>query len=328
MSAPAFGFAALHGGEASATLIPALGGKLSEITLAGRQWLWHNPHIPFALPQEGASYVKTADSGGFDECFPTVAECRIPTWVKGAGDAALPDHGELWSQAPVVQIATDDSGQRATCTWTGARLPYRFSRTVTVRPDGAIAFAYEAENTGEHRLPFVWSSHPLFPLTGQTRIALPEGARTRVWSQHRADFGGPGAEQRWPRLRAGGVMADLSRPHGALKVPYACKLFVDLPPSATVIALEEGAARLEMHVDGREVPQVGVWINRGAWTPLANRSIWPWKKPKPYMNLAIEPCVGAPDALADALGAWDAAHWLEPWSTMRWSMTWRGAAAE
>jgi galactose mutarotase-like enzyme len=328
MTAPAFGFAELHGGESSVTLVPALGGKLSEIHLAGRQWLWHNPRMPFALPQEGASYVRTADSGGFDECFPTVAECRLPTWVKGAGDVELPDHGELWSQEPTIVIETVDAGHRATCTWSGTRLPYRFTREVTVRPDGAIAFAYAVENTGPNRLPFVWSSHPLFPLTSETRIVLPEGARTRVWSQHGADFGGPLAEQRWPRMRASGTMADMSNPARALSQPYACKLFVELPPTGTVLAIHEGSARLEITLDGAEVPQVGLWINHGGWSPFASsRPFLPWKKPKPYFNFAIEPCIGAPDSLAEALGAWDSAHWIEPRSSTRWSMTWRGTVA-
>ena len=328
MTAPAFGFAALHGGDSRVTLVPALGGKLSEIQLAGRQWLWHNPQMPFALPVDGESYVRTADSGGFDECFPTVAECRLPTWVKGAGDAALPDHGELWSQAPAVSIETTGTGHRASCTWHGVRLPYRFTRTVTVRPDGSIDFAYAAENTGPHRLPFVWSSHPLFPLTAQTRIELPDGARTRVWSQHGADFGGPLAEQRWPRLRAARSMADLSWPGRALSQPFACKLFVELPPRRTVLAIEEGATRLEMILDGATVPQVGVWINRGGWSPFAaRRPFLPWRRRKPYFNLAIEPCIGAPDSLTEALGAWASAHWIEPRSTSQWSMAWRGAVA-
>jgi hypothetical protein len=325
VTAPAFGFAALHGGGSSATLVPELGGKLSEVRLAGRQWLWHNPHIPFALPVDGASYVLTADSGGMDECFPTVAECRLPTWVKGAGDAVLPDHGELWAQAPAVTIATVAAGHRATCEWLGVRLPYRFMRTLTVRPDGAIDFDYAVENSGPNRLPFIWSSHPLFPLTDGTRIVLPEGARTRVWSQHGADFGGPRSEQRWPRLRAGGTMADLSRPARALPGAYACKLFVELPRPRAVIAIEEGTARLEMTLDTTQVPQVGLWINHGGWSPFsAEGSFLPWRRRRAYANLAIEPCVGAPDSLADALGAWDSAHWIEPHATARWAMSWRG----
>ena len=183
------------------------------------------------------------------------------------------------------------------------------------------------ENSGPNRLPFVWSSHPLFPLTMQTRVVLPDGARTRVWAQYGADFGGPLAEQRWPRLRAWGTMADMSRPANALPSAYACKLFVDLPRTTTVIALEEGTARLEMTVDGARVPTVGLWINRGGWSAFApSRSFLPWRRTTACSNIGIEPCIGAPDSLAEALGAWDSAHWIEPRASIRWSMTWRGVA--
>src|SRR3990172_5485823 len=88
----ALGYAALHGGGASAVLIPALGGKIRDVTLAGRQWFWHNADIPVARPARGDSYALAGDSGGLDECFPTIAACRVPAWVRGAGDLELPDH--------------------------------------------------------------------------------------------------------------------------------------------------------------------------------------------------------------------------------------------
>jgi hypothetical protein len=120
-------------------------------------------------------------------------------------------------------------------------------------------------------------------------------------------------------------MADLSSPARALSQPYACKLFVELPRTGTILAIDEGRARLEISLDGAEVPQVGIWINRGGWSPFAKSSSWlPWNRSKPYSNFAIEPCIGAPDSLTEALGAWDSAHWIEPRATTRWSMTWRG----
>lgn len=307
-------------------LIPALGGKIRDVTLAGRQWFWHNADIPVARPARGDSYALAGDSGGLDECFPTIAACRVPAWVRGAGDLELPDHGELWSQEPDVTILTDEEGHSATCVWTGRALPYRFTRTIAVRPEGALSFAYAVVNTGPHRVPFVWSSNPLFPLSARTRLVLPEGARARLWAQRGVDFGRPGSEHQWPWLRAGGALVDLSRPGTALRDGFACKLFVDLPRAEALIALEEDGVRLEMRIHGREIPRVGVWINRRGWTPFrGRRSRVPFlrRKPTPYSNVALQPCIGAPDALSDALGEWDAAHWLEPGATARWSMTWR-----
>jgi hypothetical protein len=88
-------------------LVPALGGKVRDMMLGGRQWLWHNPDVPFALPREGARYAELEEAGGFDECFPTVGSCRLPSWVEGARRAKLPDHGELWAQPPEIAIVTD-----------------------------------------------------------------------------------------------------------------------------------------------------------------------------------------------------------------------------
>jgi len=321
------GFAELRGGDASAVLVPSLGGKIRDLTLAGRQWLWHNAALPFAAPPNGASFAESGDSGGFDECFPTVAACRLPSWVKNVGSRSLPDHGELWSRQPEVVIVTDEHGHSAACAWTGRALPCRFSRKVTVRPDGTVAFDFAVTNTGDARIPFLWSSHPMFPLTGRSRIVLPQGARTRVWAQYGVELGRPGAEHRWPRLRVGAALVDFSRP-AALKQDFACKLFVELPRTEVVVALEESGVRLEMHLHGRQVPQVGLWINRRGWAPFATpRSALPpflRKKAAPYSNLAIAPCLGAPDTLSDALGAWDAAHWIEAGATARWSMWWRG----
>jgi hypothetical protein len=196
-----------------------------------------------------------------------------------------------------------------------------------------VAFAYSATNTGKHRLPFLWSSNPLFPLTARTRIHLPDGALTRVWTQSGIDFGKAGAEHAWPKLTARGANKgkkfDMSRPFLATGGDYSCKLFVELPRREVTIVIEEGPARLEMHVHGREIPSVGVSINRRTVAASAARGgFWRFgKRARGGCTVAIEPCLGAPESLRAALGSWDDAHWLEPGGTARWGMTWRGGAA-
>ena len=41
------------------------------------------------------------------------------------------------------------------------------------------------------------------------------------------------------------------------------------------------------------------------------------------MNLSIQPSLGAPDSLTDALGDWKKAQWLEPGEVRSWSITWQ-----
>ena len=321
-----FGTVELRGGDARVVIVPALGGKISELWFGERQWLWKNPQLPFRMPEAGASYGLTADSGGCDECFPTAGACTLPSLVRGAGGRALPDHGELWSQQPELTITTEAQGHRAHLVWTGECLPYRFERSVLVTHAGTVRCEYAATNLGTLRIPFVWSAHPLLPLTKATRVVLPPGARVRVWTEHGVDLGGVAAEHRWPRLRSGGQMLDVSVPGSTRKKSYACKLFVDLPPGDQAVSVVEGDTMLTARFDAAQVPHVGLWINHGGWNPLPKTSWLPWRKPASYHNLALEPAIGAPDTLSDALGAWGSASWLEAGETRLWTITWSGGA--
>jgi galactose mutarotase-like enzyme len=314
-----FGFAELHGGGTRVKIVPALGGKIASLQLLGREWLWTNDTMEPRAPVYGSSYVETADTGGYDECFPTVAPCQLPSGVAGFGGVSLPDHGELWAQGAVVEIETHDDGQRVLCHWTGRRMPYRFTRSVQVTPVGAVALRYEVSNNGDAPLPFIWSAHPLFPLTPATRLDLPDGARVRVYSQHGDALRGMASEFRWPHVRLEKRIADLSIPD-TLARHYACKLFLDMPADGSMVAIEEGDLRLEAVFEARQVPNIGLWLNKRQWTPFP--------RGKPYLNLGLEPCIGAADALTDALGEWHAAHWLSPGETRSWGLTWRARRLE
>lgn len=312
-----FGFVELRGGGSRVSIVPALGGKIAQLELGGRQWLWTNDAIPYAVPDENASYAETADTGGYDECFPTIGACKVPTWIKGFGGAHLPDHGELWSQAPTIDVRTSPDGQTATTTWMGRRMPYRLTREVRVTPTGEVECNYEAVNTGTDRVPFIWSAQPVLPLTSTTRIELPNATRLHVYAQHEIQLGVGATDLRWPLIRSAGRLLDMSSPFAIAK-KYACKLFLEMREGRAAIV--EDAMRLEVTFDAADVPNFGLWINRGGWTPL--------KRGKPYSNLAFEPCIGAPDTLEEALGAWKSAHWLEAGKSRRWQLRWRAAPVE
>ena len=283
--------------------------------LGGRQWLWTNDVLPYADPEEGAAYVETADTGGYDECFPTVAPCHLPPSAGPFGGLDLPDHGELWSQRAQMRIATPTTAaMEATSTWHGTLMPYRFTRSVRVGGDGAVTMRYKVINKGSDRIPFLWSAHPLLPITPDTRLVIPEGARVRVAREHGVSFGRAGAEHRWPHFRLAQRVVNMSRPDEVAR-KYACKLFVDLPPGPIVVGVEEQGVRLEAHFNSDEVPMLGLWLNRRGWAGV--------KRAKPYLNLGFEPCIGAPDSLAEAMGTWSGAHWLDGGETRRWKLVWR-----
>jgi galactose mutarotase-like enzyme len=309
-----FGFAELHGGGTRVQIVPALGGKIVSLVALGREWLWTSDVIQPRDPVDGASYAETGDTGGYDECFPTVAACQLPIGVAGYGGLTLPDHGELWTQRAIVDVETHADGQRAVCRWTGRRMPYQFTRSVQVTPTGAVVMEYSAANMGRSPLPFVWSAHPVFPLSPTTRLDLPGGARVRVCAQYGDALRGMASEFRWPHVRLEKRIADLTTPD-ELARHYACKLFLDVPVGTTMVGIEEGDARLEVTFDEHQVPHLGLWLNKRQWTPFP--------RGKPYLNLALEPCIGAPDSLADALGEWRGAQWLASGETRSWTLVWR-----
>jgi galactose mutarotase-like enzyme len=321
----------LAAGGTSVEIVPALGGKIASMRLGGREWLWTSDVLPWTTPTEAvaaddaASYVLTADTGGYDECAPTVGACRIPSDVAGFGGVVLPDHGELWSQhATTDRLSDDATGPAAITHWTGRRMPYAFARTVRVAENGAVHLDYALTNRGGYPLPFLWSAHPLLPFTDDTRLHLPTGARMRVWAQHGLDLGGEGAEHQWPLLRVDGRETDFTQPRDVLgpDARWACKLFLDLPATSserTSVAIEQEGVRLEASFPTRDVPNFGLWLNHRGWTPFEGGT--------PYLNLAFEPCIGTPDALDAALGVWHGAAWLPPGKTRRWSLEWRAMPA-
>lgn len=69
--------------------------------------------------------------------------------------------------------------------------------------------------------------------------------------------------------------------------------------------------QLEFRVRREEVPQVGIWINCRGWAPPAR---------KPYYNLALEPCIGAPDRLDIAVWEWHTAQLVRPEEERKWSL--------
>jgi hypothetical protein len=138
-----------------------------------------------------------------------------------------------------------------------------------------------------------------------------------VYSQHEIQLGIGATDLRWPMIRSAGRLLDMSNPFAVAK-KFACKLFLEMREGRAAIV--EGDVRLEVTFNVADVPNFGLWINRGGWTPL--------KRGKPYSNLAFEPCIGAPDTLEDALGAWKQAHWLEGSKPRRWQLRWRAAPVE
>lgn len=307
VSVSGFPAVALRTDELEAVVVPALGMKLSNLRRTrGREWLWRNSRVPFAEPVPGTSYVERADSGGWDECFPTVGPSPVP------GDPAappLPDHGELWSARWTSSVFERDGAPTLTASATGTRFPYEFQRELSLDPlEPVLQVRYRLRHTGGAPFPWIWSSHPLLNVQPGTTLDLTGVTQVRVDAAH----GRPDLEAddhvSWP----GGIggRADRFEFPAVNGKGWAAKLFADSAGTALVTDPVRGE-RLEFRAEPGEVPQVGVWINAAGWAPGAG---------VPYYNLALEPCIGAPDRLDRAAQVWGLAQVLSEGEERRWNL--------
>jgi hypothetical protein len=207
---------------------PELGGKISSLVSrnTGREWLWRNPHLPRRRAAASDSYVALHDTGGIDECFPTVAP-----------SLGFPDHGELWSQPWEVEELGDS---QISLVAQGVRAPYRFRRTLRlVRASARIELDYEVANRSPDReLAFVWCLHPLFAIEPGMRVELPGVTPIRVPDPRPADFT-PSATKCFVGPLAQGEVA---------------------------LRSSDGGEALRMRFDTAQVPFVGLWQNYAGWS--------------------------------------------------------------
>ena len=313
------GFVALEGGDSRIEVVPTQGGRVRSLDLFDHEWLL--PSAPANLPTLNQPPMAAA---GWDECAPSAGGGAMPEWVKGVGGRALPVGGEARAQTPTTTLSTEADGHHLTCTWRGERMPWELTRTLLVRPDGAVEARYEALTTGKDRLPFLWSAWLTFPLTKQTRLRLPDGGRFRVASLTGAKMKGDVMEGdgKWPRLVLDEKSRDLSTPWS---IPRKAQLgaWLELGPGRSMIQVWQGDKRLSLSFDGAGVPHCGVFIDRSGMQHVRRVRLQKIGTP----TLCLAPSLGAPDTYKQALGDWQSITWLVPGEPRRWTVTIRGGTA-
>jgi galactose mutarotase-like enzyme len=299
---------ALRSAELELVVVPSLGMKVTNLRrLNGREWLWRSDQIPLAPPRPGASYIETADSGGWDECFPTVGPCPVP----GAppGTPPLPDHGELWSAPWTSSVYDHAGGTTVAGSAVGAAFPYEFHRQITLEAGEPVArFRYLLRHTGDHPFAWIWSSHPLLNVQPGSLLTLPGIRQVKLAAVHGRPDLTENAVVSWPDAVGGGDGGFGFPESGA----WAIKAFGNLGADGRMVLTDpRRGERLELRVRAEEVPQVGLWINCRGWSPPGRT---------PYYNLALEPCIGAPDRLDLAVLEWGTAQVLHPGEEREWSI--------
>ncbi len=281
---------ALRSPEIEVVVVPAIGMRITNLRrLRGREWLWRNDQIPLAAPRPGATYSETADFGGWDECFQTVAA----------------SHGELWSASWSSSVYQHSGGTTLTSSVQGTVSPYQFQRDLTLAPqEPLLRLRYLLRHLGEAPFPWIWSTRLLLNIQPGSTLTLPTVTQMRVAGVHgRNDLRRDMVVDWAAELGGEGQSLTLSS--------ESAELFGDVGSSGRMSLTDpRRGERLELVVDPMEVPQVGVWINAHGWAPPGRT---------PYYNLALQPCIGAPDDLTEAV-RWGTARMLSPGEECGWGV--------
>jgi hypothetical protein len=279
----------LDNGVIRLTLLPQLGGKIISLVRVGssREYLisLKGTQRSFRPPSYGGMFVDY-NNVGFDECIPTIAACQYPADSYRGRD--LPDHGDVWSLPWHYHVRGDELWLSVE----GRSLPYVFRKRLGLK-DCQLTINYELESKGDAAFHYLWSAHPLLHTEPGARILLPpEVGKLLIDSSHGTRLGTTGESCSWPiAIPRNGKPDDLSvmKPRGSpsdklytarLRNGY-CGLYY---PSTN--------ESIFFRFDPERVPYVGMWICHGGGAA---------DDPKQPYTVALEPCLGRPDSLADAI---------------------------
>jgi hypothetical protein len=262
--------------------LPQLGGKMTSfVRLASGHEFLLPPQQRLRAAHYGASFADY-DTSGFDECVPTVSACQYPE-----GSQPLPDHGELWSVPWHAEIA----GEQLRLSAAGKALPYRVEKAIHLEAS-SVVIDYDIRNQGDGDLKFLWSAHPLLSVEPGSRIILPSDVKeVLVEYSFRDRLGSKGSSCGWPLAHTPGGDDDLDTVHPPA-VGFADKLFTPRLSSG-FCALHKVVSNetIEFRFDAAKVTYIGLWVCQGGWPNPA----------RGHYTVALEPCTGRPDSLADAI---------------------------
>jgi hypothetical protein len=244
------------------------------------------------------------ETSGFDECVPTVVECRYPE--EPFPSRQCPDHGDVWCLPSNVEI----DGEQVILTTSLRSLPLQFTKKVQLQAT-TVRIDYEVTNLNQSSVKFLWSAHPLLRIESEAEIVLPEEVKEVEigWSKG-ARLGMSGDRRSWPNaIDSSGQMVTLNKVTSATG-GSAEKLFTPrLSKGFCGMFLPRANESIAFHFDTRVVPYVGIWICQGGW---------PDNRASKDFTAALEPCNGRPDSLNDAIHRNECATLVGKGSTQWW----------
>jgi hypothetical protein len=266
---------ALENALVRATIFPSAGAKVFELVHrpTDTDLLWKNPRVPLAATYPGPAFDDVW-CGGWDELFPTDAECQI-------GSNRFQDHGDLWCGSWEWSLESSDDAATLRLRRDVVSLPCRMEKWITVRAGRQeLEFRHRLTNLSSTPVAYTWNLHVAHPVTPQTRLHLPV-RRVAVEAPDTGRLAEGTTEAGWPR-------------HGDHDLSRA------LPPEAAVtewlhtLGLDEGwcavshgnGVGLGLRFDPAVFPRVWSWGVYGGW--------------RGHSMLLTEPSTSPPGGLAVA----------------------------
>ena len=183
----------------------------------------------------------------------------------------------------------------------GKKSPYLFKRRLTIK-ETTLRIDYEV--VSEKPLSALWSAHPLLRVGPGSRILLPPEVDSLLIAGSKGNrLGKPGDRCSWPISKEKKLDVLVSP-----EVGWADKLFTDALTRGSCALLDASGEFVVFRFDPLLTPYLGIWICQGGW---------PDSRPFEDFNVALEPCSGRPDSLAEA-AAQDACRHLQPGKPLRW----------
>jgi len=268
-----------------AVLVPGIGAKMVSLVYkpTGNEWLLDTQDSMLRRPEYGANFVDF-NIGGFDDMCPTILPCEYPVDGQYKG-ALLPDHGETWS-IPWDWTIEDE---RITLAVKGKALPYELAKTLWFTAPEVLRSAYRIRNLGAERMAFLWAAHPLFVVTEDTEIRLPDEIKQVVGVIGGKRLGEAGTVYDWPVAKVQGEDTMRLDRIGPASNRDSRKLYSgDVVPSGwSGLYRRASGEYLVYRVPKEKVPYLGIWIEEGEYT---GRS-----------TCALEPSTGFYDSLEWAI---------------------------
>lgn len=160
----------LENEKMSVKILPELGGKIASVFYKAKQFelAAQSPDGQYRLPEESVNPpFGKYDASGLDDAFPNIDEAFVEY---DGRSLEYPDHGEIWSSAFAVKAQSED---RVCLLFDSAGFGYHYEKTVQL-VDNSLVLNYYIVNSGEKKLPCIWTFHGLMRYEKDMKLLLPE----------------------------------------------------------------------------------------------------------------------------------------------------------